>query len=165
MRVEKSQAKSLIDMIITFVIMCVLFVGFRYFIRFPIVNGESMQPTYENTDRLIVFYTTDLETNDIAVVWSQTLDEYIVKRIIGIPGDTIQIKDNVLYRNDARLLEFYIKDQDWMTSDISVTLQEDQYFLMGDNRNHSTDSRSFGVVSKDDIFGKVLFRFVKGEKS
>ena len=158
MKVKRSQVRSLIDMIITFVVVCALFVGFRYCIRFPIVNGESMQPTYQNEDRLAVLYTKDLNRNDIAVIWSQNLNEYIVKRVVGIPGDTITIKDNALYRNDVRLLEFYIQDIHWKSMDATVTLQEGQYFVLGDNRNNSTDSRSFGVVLVTDIFGKVLFR-------
>lgn len=158
MKVKRSQIRSLVDMIVTFVIVCALFVGFRYYIRFPIVSGESMQPTYQNNDKLAVLYTKDLGVNDIAVVWSQNLDEYIVKRVVGIPGDTIVIKDNILYRNDVRLLEFYIQDEHWKSPDMTMTLQEDQYFVLGDNRNNSTDSRSFGVVLSSDIFGKVLFR-------
>lgn len=158
MKVKRSQVRSFVDMIVTFIIVCSLFVGFRYCIRFPIVNGESMQPTYQNEDRLAVLYTKDLSVNDIAVIWSQNLNEYIVKRVVGIPGDTITIKDNALYRNDVRLLEFYIQDEYWKSTDMTVELQEDQYFVLGDNRNNSTDSRSFGVILTTDIFGKVLFR-------
>lgn len=163
MKTKRSQVRSLLDMLVTFIVVCVLFVSLRYFIRFPIVSGESMQPTYQNNDRLAVLYTKDLGVNDIAIVWSQNLDEYIVKRVVGIPGDTIVIKDNALYRNEARLLEFYIQDENWESQDMAVTLQEDQYFVLGDNRNNSTDSRAFGVVLRSDIFGKVLFRMQKGE--
>lgn len=157
------QKKTWWDMISTFLCVCALFVGFRYFVRFPVVNGESMEPTYQSSDRLVVLYTKDLSVNDTVVVWSESLNEYIVKRVIGMPGDTLVLKNGVLSRNGVRLLEFYIKEKTWKTVDVTVTLAEDQYFLLGDNRNHSTDSRVLGTVYKDDVFGKVLFRLQKGE--
>lgn len=150
-------------MIFTFLCVCTLFVGFRYFVRFPVVNGESMQPTYQDSDRLVVLYTKDLSVNDTVVVWSQSLNEYIVKRVVGVPGDTVVLENGVLSRNGVRLLEFYIKEKTWKTVNVTVTLAEDQYFLLGDNRNHSTDSRVIGAVDRDNVFGKVLFRLQKGE--
>lgn len=158
MKKRPSQLRTLLDMLVTFLLVCVLFVGFRYFIRFPVVNGDSMQPTYLDGDRLAVLYTKNLEVNDIAVAWSRNLEEYIVKRVIGVPGDTIAIKDGRLYRNGIMLLEFYIREEHWKADDRTVVLQDGQYFLLGDNRNHSTDSRSFGTVQADDIFGRVILR-------
>lgn len=158
MKERPSQLRSLLDMLVTFLLVCALFVGFRYFIRFPVVNGDSMQPTYRDGDRLAVLYTKNLEANDIAVVWSRNLEEYIVKRVVGVPGDMIAIKDGRLYRNGIMLLEFYIREEHWKADDRTVVLQDGQYFLLGDNRNHSTDSRSFGTVPSDDIFGRVILR-------
>lgn len=158
MKNKKTQSpRALLDTVLTFVIACVLFVGFRYFIRFPVVSGTSMEPTYHDGDRLAVFYTNDVKLNDIVVSWSETLDEYIVKRVIGTPGDKIEITGGALYRNGARVYESYINEIYWDSSiEVSVELSDDQYFLLGDNRNHSMDSRSFGAVPKDDIFGKVM---------
>ena len=59
----QSPARAFLDMVLTFVIACVLFVGFRYFIRFPVVSGTSMEPTYHDGDRLAVFYTKDVKLN------------------------------------------------------------------------------------------------------
>lgn len=152
-----SPARAFLDMVLTFVIACVLFVGFRYFIRFPVVSGTSMEPTYHDGDRLAVFYTKDVKLNDIVVSWSETLDEYIVKRVIGMPGDKIEITAGALYRNGTRVYESYVNEIYWDSPiDVSIELKDDQYFLLGDNRNHSMDSRSFGAVPKEDIFGKVI---------
>ena len=156
---KRSQIREFMDLALTFVIACIIFVSFRYFVRFPIVSGSSMEPTYHDNDRLAVFYTKNVDLNEIVVTWSESLDEYIVKRVIGVPGDTIKIIDGALYRNDTRVYEFYLNEETWNSSvNVNITLDDDQYFLMGDNRNHSTDSRTFGAIDKNDVFGKVICR-------
>ena len=155
---KQSHIRAFLDTVLTFVIVCAVFVGFRSIIRFPVVSGNSMEPTYHDGDLLAVLYTQDVDRNDVVVSWSSTLDEYIVKRVIGVPGDVIDISDGALYRNDVRIYEAYINDMNWDSSvKVHIELDNDQYFLLGDNRNHSTDSRSFGALPKSDIFGKVLF--------
>lgn len=157
MKKKKSSLREFLDLLLIFVTTCCVFIGIRYMIRFPTVNGSSMEPTYHDGDKLIVFYTKNVSENDIVVSWSKPLNEYIVKRVIGVPGDKIEIKDGTLYRNGFLLYESYVKDKDWYSEyELSLTVGNDEYFLLGDNRNHSTDSRELGTVSKNDIFGKVI---------
>lgn len=156
---RRNAVKGFLDIVITFFIVTAIYTGIRYFIRFPSVNGTSMQPTYHTGDTLVVFYTKDVHVNDIAVSWSEPLGEYIVKRVIGVPGDSIVIRDGALYRNGARIYESYINDQDWYSdNEVSLTLKDNEFFMLGDNRNDSIDSRKFGTVPRSDIFGRVICR-------
>ena len=88
--------------------------------------------------------------------------EEIVKRVIGLPGETIEYKKGVLYINDEVVEEEFIDDDvKELTGNVSKrTLADDEYFIMGDNRAHSTDSRFFGAVKKKEIKGRGLLRFM-----
>lgn len=148
----------LIGIIISVVILC--------FFRFSIVNGQSMEPSLYNNEKLLLSKTAYTFSNpkrgDIVVAKPANLNvDYIIKRVIGIPGDTIEIKDNVIYVNDTALEEEYIKEN-MLTADITkFTLASDEYFLCGDNRNNSLDSRSeiLGPITEDEIFGKIIINF------
>ena len=130
-----------------------------HFIRFPSVDGVSMYPTYQDGSQLVVLYTTQAKAGDVIVIWSDELDEYIVKRIIGIGGDHIEIKDSGFYLNGNKLDEDYIYEQNWIkdSDSLDITVPQDQVFVMGDNRNMSVDSRAIGTLPVSDIFGRVLF--------
>ncbi|GAA0327414.1 hypothetical protein GCM10008967_17400 [Bacillus carboniphilus] len=81
-----------------------------------------------------------------------------VKRVVGMPGDEIEVKDGQLYRNGQPVEESYIKEK--MNSDFeAVTVPEDTIFVLGDNRNHSSDSRVIGPVPIENVLGKVVLRF------
>jgi signal peptidase I len=135
-----------------------VFMLFLHYIRFPIVSGTSMNPTYDNGDILAVFYTHDVADGDVAVVWSDTLNEYIVKRVMGTAGDRIEIKDGRLYRNGICLYEPYIKEQSWaaLMDGINITVPDGYIYVLGDNRNNSTDSRKLGLIDTESVFGRVL---------
>jgi len=126
------------------------------------VEGISMEPALEHGDKLIIdklsYRFRDPERFEI-VVFPQKIGVYYVKRIIGLPGETVQIKEGKIYINDMLLVENYGKEpiDETYTMELPVTLGEDQYFVLGDNRNHSVDSRepSVGAVSKNYIVGRV----------
>ena len=130
-----------------------------HFIKMPLIEGTSMEPNYIDGTRFIMLQTHSVHVNDIVVVWCENLDEYIVKRVIGIGGDKIEIKDDGLYRNNVKLYESYVNEQNWVnnTFDIEIIIPDGEIFVLGDNRNHSNDSRVFGTFKCEDILGRLLF--------
>lgn len=135
------------------------------------VIGHSMDDTLHDQDQLIVEkvskWFNGIKAGDIVTITTAGLpyhpgDVHIVKRVIGEPGDTIEIRDHAVYRNGELLVEPYVScevDTDPHNDQFStVTLKADEYYVMGDNRCNSTDSRFFGPVHKDLIIGEVLLR-------
>ena len=131
------------------------------------VNGDSMETTLSDGDNLIVnkiqYRFSQPERFDIVVFSFKYANQtYYIKRIIGLPGETVQIKDSVIYINDEPLEESYgieaMKDAG-MASE-KIKLGKNEYFVLGDNRNRSVDSRdpSVGAVAKSSIIGKAWLR-------
>ena len=130
----------------------------RTYIATPVrVDGNSMRKTLEDGDILLLYKMAKFERNDIIVLDEKEDEEIIIKRIIALPGETIKIQNGKIYINDKEYNdEFAYGD----TSDYEqVTLDEDEYFILGDNRLISKDSRYFGTITEDEIIGKVVFRF------
>lgn len=149
--------KKLIKENLCFIISMIFCIIFLLNFRFIRISGNSMDSTLANNEIHFSQLHKEINKGDIVVANSDLLDMIIVKRVIGIPGDTIQIKDNVMYVNDEEIEEDYIMEE-MITEDIEpYTLKENEYFLCGDNRNHSTDSRVIGPVLKEDIIGVMLF--------
>jgi len=132
------------------------------------VDGHSMEPTLQDADNLIVdkisYRLRDPERYDIIVFPYQHAENvYYIKRIIGLPGETVQIIDGSVYIN-GELLEDEIYGaepiKDPMTAAEPITLGDDEYFVLGDNRNHSSDSRdpSVGVLTRDKLIGRAWVR-------
>ena len=131
------------------------------------VNGDSMNVTLEDGDNLIVdklsYRFKDPERYDIIVFPYRYQEKtYYIKRIIGLPGETVQIIDGMVYIDGELLPESYgkeVMEYAGIASE-SIELAEDEYFVLGDNRNNSSDSRdpSVGNVHKDQIIGKAFVR-------
>lgn len=131
------------------------------------VNGDSMNVTLEDGDNLIVdklsYRFKDPERFDIIVFPYQYQEKtYYIKRIIGMPGESVQIIDGMVYIDGEMLDESYGKEVMEYAGVASETIElgEDEYFVLGDNRNNSSDSRdpSVGNIHKDQIIGKAFLR-------
>lgn len=139
----------------------------RYFLFKPFyVKGQSMEPSFEERDYLIIdelsYRFREPQRGDVVVFHYQPTNDYFLKRIIGLPGERLKIDGNkVVVYNDAHpqgkvLPEAYLTEP--TTGSINITLGQDQYFVMGDNRDASFDSRRFGAIDREDIVGRVWVR-------
>ncbi|WP_346913827.1 signal peptidase I [Clostridium sp.] len=131
------------------------------------VQGCSMYPTLnEQHDKVILEkykqFTDDYDRGDIVVIKMD--DRNIIKRIIGLPNETIEIKNGYVYINGELLKEEYL-DKDIRTyPDMKVIVPEGHIFVLGDNRENSKDSRHIGVVKIEDVLGKAIYRFNFNER-
>jgi len=156
------------ELLQTIIFVLVVTVLFDMAIPRSLVEGHSMQPTFEDADRLVVSRVNYLmaapQRGDVIVFNSvnprDAAGTMLIKRVIGLPGDTVQIIDKQMYINGTPIDEPYINEPCRVNcADETWNLGAGQYFAMGDNRNHSSDSRVFGPVSIDHIVGKVMFRY------
>lgn len=132
------------------------------------VDGHSMEPTLQHGDHLIVdkltYHFKDPERYDIIVFPYQHAENvYYIKRIIGLPGEEVQVKDGAVYINGEKLASEQYGAEPMENPGIAETpiqLGEDEYFVLGDNRNHSSDSReaSVGVLTREQVLGKAWLR-------
>ena len=136
-----------------------------FFVTPAIVSGSSMDDTLTNNELVIVnkivYRVSDIKRFDIVVVSNKEDGDKIIKRVIGLPGETIRYTDNKLYIND-KLVETNLTFKD--TADFEATTGENEYFVMGDNRPVSKDSRALGAFTKKDIVGRVSIRIFPFKK-
>ena len=129
------------------------------------VVGNSMHPTYKNGEYLMankVTYRFKSPQRGDVIIFKYSSTQDFIKRIIGLPGDTVMLKDGQLYINDQLLEEsaylddsVYTNGGDFLKEGESKKVPEGEYFVCGDNRPHSSDSRTFGPIALDDIKGKA----------
>ena len=160
--------KSIIKEYGLYVITIILVLLVKKFVVSPIkVNGTSMMTTLHDGDIMIlniIGYRFD-KINRFDIVVVDEGNEYLIKRVIGLPGEEIEYKDNQLYINGKKVKENYGSQ---VTEDFKVKVKKNSYFVLGDNRTNSLDSRHFGAFKKDRIIGKtslIIFPFNRfGEK-
>lgn len=162
--------KEIIDWIKTIAISLVLAFLIVQVIKPTIVSGESMYPTLNDRDYLILnrlsYKFGEIERGDI-IVFKTNLkqdngkEKDLIKRVIAIPGDHLVIEDSKVYINDELIDEPYIHNA-YTSGDIDIVIPENKIFAMGDNRENSKDSRSedVGLVDENDILGEVMVRLL-----
>ena len=177
--VEKNVEKNIMKELLGWILYLLLVVGLTWLILTYVgqrtrVSGHSMETTLSNGDNLIVdklsYRFRDPKRFDIIVFpFKYEENTYYIKRIIGLPGETVQVVDGCAYI-DGELLESDIYGAELMEdSGIAgelLTLKEDEYFVLGDNRNHSSDSRdpSVGILTREDLLGKAWVRIYPFDK-
>ena len=159
--------KKYIKELVPYVVIIVFVVFLRVFIVTPVrVDGLSMYPTLEDNEILLLKkYDKSYKRFDIVVL--DYKGEKLVKRVIGLPGENLKFVNNELYINDKVVKESFLKDvetEDFDIAEYSDVIPEGYYFVMGDNRGDSTDSRIFGFVKKDNINGSVSFAMFPFDK-
>lgn len=149
-------------------IAALIIIPIRTFIAQPfVVSGNSMYPTFHNGEYLIVNelakYSGTYERGDVVILrYPLNPSKYFIKRVIGLPGETVALADGVVtitgstHASPLTLSEPYVKNP--KDDSFSRTLDAEEYFVMGDNRAQSSDSRVWGPVPKDLMDGKVLLR-------
>lgn len=163
---------EILDLLKTFVICFVAVWLLTTFVIKPVqVDGDSMYPTLEHEEigavNMLLVKMGGISRFDVVVVHNQEQDENWVKRVIGMPGDTIYAKDDVVYINGEPIEEPYLdnphanairdRGNNFTENFQEVKLGEDEYFLMGDNRVVSLDSRRVGPFKAEDIIGKDVY--------
>ncbi len=156
------------EILIFIAVALIIIVPIRAFVAEPfVVSGASMYPTFTSGQYLIVdqlSYDFSLPHRGDVVILKYPLDTsvYFIKRIIGLPGETVSINNGVVTINPGNitLSEPYIESDHRSFDTSTTTLGPNQYFVMGDNRNQSSDSRIWGTVPRDLIVGRPLLRLL-----
>lgn len=160
----------------TLIAVAIVFVVFHFIVRPVEVIGSSMYPTLQDKEygisNVIGTKLGTIDRFDIVIIHIEEKNEYIVKRVIGLPGETVSYEDGQLYINGEAMDEPFLnedyvntyEDGTFMSDVEPITLGDDEYYCLGDNRPHSSDSRYYGPFSKEDIIAKgvvVIYPFSK----
>jgi signal peptidase I len=163
---ENSWLKTfLIEALVTLVLAVAIFLIIHSTIQSSVVLYNSMEPNLHEGQRIIiskiVYNFHEPERGDVIIFPDPNdPDDGLVKRIIGLPGETVEIKDGVVYIHQANGETLTLDESDYITNPakndfLGETIPEDNYFVLGDNRNNSYDSRREWTVSREDIIGKA----------
>ena len=155
----ESQKKDIKEWTLTIIWAIAIYLLVSIFIFSARVDGDSMNPTFTDGNFLFAtrnYLTSEYDHGDVIVFNSSTLGKALIKRVIGVPGDTIKIEDQKVYVNGEEIKEDYINNPPLENLEIKVT--DGNYLVMGDNRQNSLDRRYelVGLVSKQQIMGKVV---------
>lgn len=167
-KIEQNKAKEIAGLVIyCLIVIAAMFLIIKYVGQRTVVMGHSMEPTLQDSDNLITDKITyrfrDPKRFDIIVFpFKDNRATLLIKRIVGMPGETVQVIDGNVYVNGYVLEDNYgnaVMTDPGLAAD-PVVLKEDEYFVLGDNRNNSTDSRfeSVGNIHRSEIIGRAWLR-------
>lgn len=152
--------KNEIAEVVIFLVSTLIIVLFVFVVQNVQVSGKSMDATLSDGDMLIASRSNkDLTYGDIVIVESTVLKEAIIKRVIAMAGDEFAFKNNEVYVNGEKIEEDYINEEMAGNPDFSLTIEEGTVWVMGDNRNHSGDSRFIGAVPLEEVSGELILRY------
>ncbi len=168
-KLEDSSENPLAEIIRFSIIAILIVIPIRIFIAQPfIVSGASMNETFQSGEYIIVdqvsYYFEKPNRGDVIIFrYPRNPSKFFIKRIIGLPGDTIEIQNSTVTITNGKHPEGLTLDESYIKSMqpapvLTETLGEREYFVMGDNRDHSSDSRSWGVLQEDRIVGRAFVR-------
>ncbi|MDE5539381.1 MAG: signal peptidase I [Bacilli bacterium] len=158
---------KLLKSLIPYIVIIIVVVLLRSFIVTPIrVNGNSMHNTLAGGEIMLLNKLGHIDRYDIVVVNLDIEEENIIKRVIGMPGETLEIINNEIFINGEIIEDKYgyYENEEYVMNTDKITLGENEYYVLGDNRVVSLDSRIFGKVNKKDIKGTtnfIIFPFAK----
>jgi signal peptidase I len=148
------------EIVETVALFAVIFTVARFAIGNFIIIGQSMEPNYHQDQRLLVDRVTMrlgwLQRGDVVILQSPNEPIDLIKRLIGLPGDTVELRQNQIFVNGAQLNEPYLPPDAFTGDDREWILGPDEYLVMGDNRSASSDGRVFGPVKYDLLIGRAL---------
>lgn len=156
-----SKLKTFIGDVIVVVVAILTGLAVSKFIIFrATVSGSSMEPTYYGGDICFALVQSDIERGDIVIIDSDGVEKHLIKRVIGLPGESVQVLDSHVYIDGELYEEDYIVFEEYPSGDAEepIYLGSDEYFVMGDNRPISRDSRYFGAVNRNKIKGVVIVK-------
>ncbi len=159
--------ETLFDIVKYIIVIFIILFVICYIASVTQVVGNSMNPTLKDGEVFIMnkfrYRFFDIERGDIVSI-DYADSKYLIKRVIGLPGECVNIIDNQLYINDKKIEEKYLskklKYKDFHLKDIGYDrIPKDMYLVLGDNRKNSLDSREIGLIPEKNINGKIIFRF------
>jgi len=171
MNLIKRGVGAVFDFLQGIVVVLAIMVMIYLFVMSPQeINGASMEPNFHNGEYILTnkieYKLKDPSRGDVVVFKSPRNKEIdYIKRVIGLPGDTVSLNDNALFVNGEKVDEPYLASDvvifggSYLREGEEIVVPEGMYFVVGDNRPHSSDSREFGPVPKEDFIGKALLRY------
>lgn len=140
---------------ITLLVTLVVVGIFNLFGIVTVVRGNSMYPNFHDGNMMIASRKYDIWRYDVVLIANEKTKLTIIKRVIGLPNETVEFKDNVLYINGNPKEDLYAYGN---TEDFKITLKDNEFFCLGDNREDSMDSRVFGPFTDKDIYAKTNYK-------
>ncbi len=168
---KQSRKAQILSTVFTILIVLAIVIPIRIYVAKPfLVNGSSMDPSFASWDYLLIDVFTykflhEPERGDVIVFTAPVANnKYFIKRVIGLPGETVELKDgkvsiyNEKHKDGFTLNEPYVAEYNTSYRNMSLTLGDDEYFVMGDNRAGSYDSRFWGPLKREFIVGRAFLR-------